>query len=64
MLMPRFGMDVVLAHPPEYFLMPQTMQAAVSDAVEEVRFYLRALRRRYSEHDGRGRARFMRDRGR
>ena len=26
MLMPRFGMDVVLAHPPEYGLMPQTMR--------------------------------------
>ena len=24
MLMPRFGMDVVLAHPPEYGLMPET----------------------------------------
>jgi ornithine carbamoyltransferase len=28
MLMPRFGMDVVLAHPPEYGLMPETMEAA------------------------------------
>ena len=28
MLMPRFGMDVILAHPPEYNLMPETMQAA------------------------------------
>jgi ornithine carbamoyltransferase len=28
MLLPRFGMDVVLAHPPEYGLMPETMQAA------------------------------------
>ena len=28
MLMPRFGMDVVLAHPPEYGLMPETMAAA------------------------------------
>ncbi|HUI57930.1 MAG TPA: ornithine carbamoyltransferase [Bryobacteraceae bacterium] len=28
MLMPRFGMDVVLAHPPEYNLMPETMAAA------------------------------------
>ena len=26
MLMPRFGMDVVLAHPPEYALMPQTVR--------------------------------------
>ena len=26
MLMPRFGMDVVLAHPPEYGLMPETMR--------------------------------------
>jgi len=33
MLMPRFGMDVVLAHPPEYGLMPQTMQAARENAV-------------------------------
>ncbi|MGC9973709.1 MAG: ornithine carbamoyltransferase [Bryobacteraceae bacterium] len=32
MLMPRFGMDVVLAHPPEYFLMPETMQAARENA--------------------------------
>ncbi len=28
MLMTRFGMNVTLAHPPEYFLMPATMQAA------------------------------------
>ncbi|HLJ44698.1 MAG TPA: ornithine carbamoyltransferase [Bryobacteraceae bacterium] len=42
MLMPRFGMDVVLAHPPEYGLMPETMQAArkngnfrVVDSMEE-----------------------------
>jgi N-acetylornithine carbamoyltransferase len=32
MLMPRFGMDVVLAHPPEYGLMPDTMQAACDNA--------------------------------
>ncbi|HYW46077.1 MAG TPA: ornithine carbamoyltransferase [Bryobacteraceae bacterium] len=32
MLMPRFGMDVVLAHPPEYNLMPETMQAARENA--------------------------------
>jgi len=32
MLMPRFGMDVVLAHPPEYGLMPATMQAACDSA--------------------------------
>jgi len=32
MLMPRFGMDVVLAHPPEYGLMPETMQAAYYNA--------------------------------
>ncbi|HLK62254.1 MAG TPA: ornithine carbamoyltransferase [Bryobacteraceae bacterium] len=32
MLMPRFGMDVVLAHPPEYGLMPDTLQAACENA--------------------------------
>ncbi len=32
MLMPRFGMDVVLAHPPEYFLMPETLEAARRNA--------------------------------
>ena len=32
MLMPRFGMDVTLAHPPEYNLMPGTMQAAAENA--------------------------------
>ncbi len=32
MLMPRFGMDVVLAHPPEYALMPITVQAACDNA--------------------------------
>ena len=32
MLMPRFGMDVILAHPPEYFLMPETMKAARENA--------------------------------
>jgi len=33
MLLPRFGMDVVLAHPPEYRLMPETMRAAQTNAV-------------------------------
>jgi ornithine carbamoyltransferase len=32
MLMPRFGMEVTLAHPPEYELMPETMQAACANA--------------------------------
>jgi N-acetylornithine carbamoyltransferase len=32
MLMPRFGMDVVLAHPPEFGLMPETIQAAGDNA--------------------------------
>jgi ornithine carbamoyltransferase len=32
MLLPRFGIDVTLAHPPEYFLMPETMQAARENA--------------------------------
>ncbi len=32
MLMPRFGMDVVLAHPPDYALMPITVQAACDNA--------------------------------
>jgi ornithine carbamoyltransferase len=32
MLMPRFGMDVVLAHPPEYALMPETVEAAFENA--------------------------------
>ena len=32
MLMPRFGLDVVLAHPPEYGLMPETMAAARANA--------------------------------
>jgi ornithine carbamoyltransferase len=32
MLMPRFGMEVVLAHPPEYSLMSETMQAACDNA--------------------------------
>ena len=32
MLMPRFGMDVVLAHPPEYRLMPETIEAARDNA--------------------------------
>jgi N-acetylornithine carbamoyltransferase len=33
MLMPRFGLEVTLAHPPEYALMPETMQAARENAV-------------------------------
>ena len=32
MLLPRFGMDVVLAHPPEYGLMPETVAAARENA--------------------------------
>jgi ornithine carbamoyltransferase len=32
MLMPRFGLDVTLAHPKEYFLMPETMKAARENA--------------------------------
>jgi ornithine carbamoyltransferase len=28
MLLPRFGIDVTLAHPPEYSLMPETIEAA------------------------------------
>ena len=32
MLLPRFGMDVTLAHPPEYGLMPDTMEAARENA--------------------------------
>jgi ornithine carbamoyltransferase len=32
MLMPRFGMDVVLAHPPEFKLMPKTLEAARRNA--------------------------------
>jgi ornithine carbamoyltransferase len=32
MLMPRFGMDVVLAHPPEYGLMPGTVETAFENA--------------------------------
>ena len=34
MLLPRFGMDVVLAHPPEYGLMPDTVSAAQENAVK------------------------------
>ena len=34
MLMPRFGMDVTLAHPPEYNLMPDTLEAACRNARE------------------------------
>jgi len=34
MLMPRFGFDVVLAHPPEYKLMPGTMDAARANAAK------------------------------
>jgi ornithine carbamoyltransferase len=32
MLLPRFGIDVTLAHPPEYFLMPETMKGAQENA--------------------------------
>src|SRR5512141_589580 len=32
MLMPRFGIDVTLAHPPEYHLMPETVRAAEENA--------------------------------
>jgi len=32
MLLPRFGIDVMLAHPPEYGLMPETIQAARENA--------------------------------
>ncbi len=32
MLLPRFGINVTLAHPPEYFLMPETMEAARRNA--------------------------------
>ena len=32
MLLPRFGIDVTLAHPPVYFLMPETMKAARDNA--------------------------------
>ncbi|HXY52597.1 MAG TPA: ornithine carbamoyltransferase [Terriglobales bacterium] len=32
MLLPRFGIDVTLAHPPEYFLMPETMEIAWNNA--------------------------------
>ena len=32
MLMPRFGLDVVLANPPEYGLMPETLEAARENA--------------------------------
>jgi N-acetylornithine carbamoyltransferase len=32
MLMPRFGLDVVLANPPEYRLMPETLEAARENA--------------------------------
>ena len=32
MLLPRFGIDVVLAHPPEYGLMPETLLAAHENA--------------------------------
>jgi N-acetylornithine carbamoyltransferase len=32
MLMPRFGMDVTLAHPPEYNLMPETLDAGEGNA--------------------------------
>ncbi|PWU04023.1 MAG: ornithine carbamoyltransferase [Terriglobia bacterium] len=33
MLLPRFGIDVVLAHPPEYGLMPDTFETARENAV-------------------------------
>lgn len=32
--MPRFGMDVVLAHPPEFVLMPEIMQQAREQAIK------------------------------
>ena len=32
MLMPRFGLDVTLAHPPEYGLMPETLKEARANA--------------------------------
>lgn len=32
MLLPRFGVDVVLAHPPEYRLLPETLRAAHENA--------------------------------
>ena len=32
MLLPRFGMEVILAHPPEYNLMPETVRAAEENA--------------------------------
>ncbi len=32
MLLPRFGLDVTLAHPPEYFLMPETVSQATENA--------------------------------
>ncbi len=32
MLMPRFGIDVTLAHPPEFGLMPDTVEAAKANA--------------------------------
>ncbi len=38
--MPRFGMDVVLAHPPEFKLMPEIMEQAREQA-QEVRHRLR-----------------------
>jgi len=34
LLMPRFGMDVVLAHPPEFDLMPHIMKQAEENAKE------------------------------
>lgn len=34
MLMSRFGMDVTLAHPPEYSLMPEVMETARNNAQE------------------------------
>ncbi len=41
MLLPRFGMDVVLAHPPEYGLMPVTVSAARENAARgDGRFHI------------------------
>jgi ornithine carbamoyltransferase len=33
MLLPRFGMNLTLAHPPEYFLMPETLETGRRNAV-------------------------------
>jgi len=37
--MPRFGMDVVLAHPPEFKLMPDIMEQAQEQAQSENPFH-------------------------